>query len=123
MLPVIVSAGGFRLLAGALPITVLIIFFGLLAGFAMVMPKDRREYVLKLAHTCLLPSGLSRRFLLRVSLMTSDLSQSGIWVAFRARRNCTAGMRSGCSRAVGPRAERRGWPLGHRGMLRRLSPW
>jgi hypothetical protein len=49
MLPVIVSAGGFRLLVGALPITVLIIFFGLLAGFAMVMPKDQREYVLKLA--------------------------------------------------------------------------
>jgi hypothetical protein len=34
---------------GPLPITVLIIFFGLFAGFAMVMPKDQREYVLKLA--------------------------------------------------------------------------
>jgi hypothetical protein len=39
-----------------LPITVLIIFFGLFAGFAMVMPKDQREYVLKLAPHLLVAS-------------------------------------------------------------------
>jgi hypothetical protein len=49
MLPVIPTGNGLRLIAGALPLTVLIALFGLLAVAALILPADRRAYVLELA--------------------------------------------------------------------------
>jgi hypothetical protein len=49
MLPVVLSAGGFRLLVGALPITLLLLFAGLIVLISLFMSRDRREFVLRLA--------------------------------------------------------------------------
>lgn len=49
MLPLIMSAGGFRLLVAALPLLILLILAGLIVLIAMLMPADRREFVLSLA--------------------------------------------------------------------------
>lgn len=49
MLPMIVSAGGFRLLVGAIPLVLLLSLAGLVVLLAMLMPEDRRRFVLKLA--------------------------------------------------------------------------
>jgi hypothetical protein len=49
MLPVIPTGNGLRLIAAALPLTVLIAVFGLLAVLALALPADRRAYVLQLA--------------------------------------------------------------------------
>ncbi len=50
MLPMIVSAGGFRLLVGAIPLVVLLTLAGLIVLLAMILPgESRRRFVLKLA--------------------------------------------------------------------------
>ena len=49
MLSLIMSAGGLRLFAGALPIIVLLLLAGLVVLLAMLMPADRRAFVLSLA--------------------------------------------------------------------------
>jgi hypothetical protein len=49
MLPVVLSGGGgLRLLIGAVPIILLVVVFGLIALISLVLPKERRDYVLQL---------------------------------------------------------------------------
>ncbi|WP_327640041.1 hypothetical protein OHB24_17180 [Kribbella sp. NBC_00482] len=46
----IVSAGGFRLLVGAIPLVLLLALAGLIVLIALIIPgEDRRRFVLKLA--------------------------------------------------------------------------
>ncbi|WP_328334659.1 hypothetical protein OHA70_19730 [Kribbella sp. NBC_00382] len=44
-----VSGGTLRLVVGAVPITLLIVLFGLVVLISLVLPKERRDYVLELA--------------------------------------------------------------------------
>lgn len=49
MLAAAFPGGGLRLLAGAIPITLLILFFGLILLISLALPKDRRDYVMGFA--------------------------------------------------------------------------